>query len=78
MVNREVNKKNSEKKSQHSFTSEAMLVNLGYEVTPIDVIAQRAQMPIDVVLSQLLDLELQGLVTAVSGGYVRKRRDEYV
>jgi DNA processing protein len=55
-----------------------MLVNLGYEVTSIDVIAQRAKMPIDVVLSQLLDLELQGLVTAVSGGYVRKRRDEYV
>ncbi len=78
MVNREVNKKNSEKKSQHSFTNEAMLVNLGYEVTPIDVIAERAQLPIDVVLSQLLDLELQDLVTAVSGGYVRKRRDEYV
>ncbi|AWB66455.1 DNA-protecting protein DprA [Saccharobesus litoralis] len=67
-----------EKSSNKNFTTDELLVNLDYKATSIDELAFRSQLPVDVVLARLLDLEMQGLVAAVSGGYVRTRRDEYV
>lgn len=49
-----------------------LLDNVGYEATSVDVVAARAGLPVDVVLGQLVELELEGLVEAVAGGYVRR------
>jgi DNA processing protein len=70
--------KKNEKKSNKNFTIDDLLVNLDYEVTTIDQLVSRSHLPVDVILTRLLDLELKGLVATVSGGYVRTRRDEYV
>ncbi|NTS78652.1 DNA-protecting protein DprA [Catenovulum sp. SM1970] len=67
-----------QKKSLQDFTSDPLLGSLSFEVTSVDTLVARSQLPIDVILSRLLELELQGLIAAVSGGYVRTRRDEYV
>ncbi|MER2491153.1 DNA-processing protein DprA [Catenovulum sediminis] len=64
-----------EKSDKENFTSNELLVNLDYEVTSIDELVARTQQSIEVVLSQLLDLELQGLIAATSGGYIRLRRE---
>lgn len=64
-----------QKSDKENFTSNELLVNLDYEVTSIDELVARTQQSIEVVLSQLLDLELQGLIAATSGGYIRLRRE---
>lgn len=51
-----------------------LLANVGDEVTPVDVVAERAGQPVPVTVSQLLELELAGWIAAVPGGYVRLRR----
>ncbi len=51
-----------------------LLANVGYEVTPVDVVAERAGQPVPVTVVQLLELELAGWIAAVPGGYVRLRR----
>ncbi|WP_192459476.1 DNA-protecting protein DprA [Musicola keenii] len=51
-----------------------VLANVGDEVTPVDVVAERAGQPVPEVVSKLLDLELAGWIAAVPGGYVRIRR----
>ncbi|WP_411705522.1 DNA-protecting protein DprA [Edaphovirga cremea] len=51
-----------------------VLANVGYEVTPVDVVAERAGQPVPEVVIKLLDLELAGWIAAVPGGYVRIRR----
>ena len=50
------------------------LANVGDEVTPVDVVAERAGQPVPVIAAQLLELELAGWIAAVPGGYVRLRR----
>ncbi len=55
-----------------------VLANVGYEVTPVDVVAERAGQPVPVVVGKLLELELAGWIAAVSGGYVRIRRAGHV
>lgn len=51
-----------------------LLSNVGDNMTPIDVIAERmSQSPAEIAL-QLLELELQGHITSVQGGYVRVRK----
>ena len=52
----------------------ALLANVGNEATPVDVVAERSGLPVHEVMMQLLELELQGVVSAVPGGYVRTRR----
>ncbi|PSU52277.1 DNA-protecting protein DprA, partial [Photobacterium aphoticum] len=52
----------------------ALLANVGSEATPVDVVAERSRQPVHEVMMQLLELELQGLVTSVPGGYIRTRR----
>lgn len=63
-----------EKKVKENFTSHDFLVNLDYETTSIDELVARTNLPLDIVLAQLLDLELQGLIAATSGGYTLLRR----
>ena len=55
-----------------------VLANVGYEVTPVDVVAERAGQSVPVVVGKLLELELAGWIAAVSGGYVRIRRAGHV
>ncbi|MGK9175761.1 DNA-protecting protein DprA [Yokenella regensburgei] len=55
-----------------------LLANVGDEVTPVDVVAERAGQPVPVTVTQLLELELAGWIAAVPGGYVRLRRASHV
>ena len=55
-----------------------LLANVGDEVTPVDVVAERAGQPVPEVVTQLLELELAGWIAAVPGGYVRLRRASHV
>ncbi|MEG1423083.1 DNA-protecting protein DprA [Citrobacter sp.] len=55
-----------------------LLANVGDEVTPVDVVAERAGQPVPEVVAQLLELELAGWIAAVPGGYVRLRRASHV
>lgn len=52
----------------------SVLANVGNEATPVDVVAERCEQPVHEVMMQLLELELQGVVTTVPGGYIRTRR----
>jgi DNA processing protein len=49
----------------------AVLENVGYELTPIDLLVERTGFPVAAVASMLLMLELQGLVQSATGGYQR-------
>ncbi|MCG6418756.1 DNA-protecting protein DprA, partial [Vibrio fluvialis] len=51
-----------------------LLANVGGEATPVDILANRTNIPVQDVMMQLLELELSGHVVAVSGGYIRKGR----
>jgi len=51
-----------------------ILEQLGFEVTPVDVIAQRVQLPIEQILPRLLDLELEDKIERVIDGYIKLRR----
>lgn len=50
-----------------------VLNSVGYEVTAVDLIAQRSQWSIDKVQARLLDLELEDRVERVLDGYIRIR-----
>ncbi|MFY8351874.1 DNA-processing protein DprA [Pseudoalteromonas sp. SSM20] len=51
--------------------SDPVLKHLNEEVTSVDKLQQLSQLPIDELLSQLLDLELSGQVIRVLDGYTR-------
>lgn len=51
-----------------------LLANVGNEATPVDILANRTNIPVHEVMMQLLELELSGHVVAVTGGYIRKGR----
>lgn len=55
-----------------------VLANVGDEVTPVDVVAERAGQPVPDIVIKLLELELAGWIAAVPGGYVRIRRASHV
>lgn len=55
-----------------------VLANVEYEVTSVDVVAERAGQPVPEVVGKLLELELAGWIAAVSGGYVRIKRASHV
>ncbi|HHQ4518962.1 TPA: DNA-processing protein DprA [Aeromonas veronii] len=55
-----------------------LLDNVDYETTSVDTVAERTQLPVEVVLGRLVELELVGAVMAVAGGYVRARRANHV
>ena len=65
-------------KSQHSQSSNRVAVNalishIDFSATSIDVIAIRSQLPVHELMPQLLELELQGWLQQVPGGYCRLR-----
>lgn len=55
-----------------------VLANVEYEVTSVDVVAERVGQPVPEIAVALLDLELAGWIKAVSGGYVRLKRASHV
>jgi DNA processing protein len=61
----------SEKNMSQSLASDKLLDSVDFEVTPLDIVAQRSGVEVADVMSQLLEYELRGLVTAVPGGYIR-------
>ena len=63
-----------EKEHKEALPFAKLLANVGAEVTPVDILAQRTHIPVQEVMMQLLELELSGHVVAVSGGYIRKGR----
>lgn len=65
-----------EKEYKEQLPFAKLLANVGAEVTPVDILAQRTHIPVQEVMMQLLELELSGHVVAVSGGYIRKGRGE--
>lgn len=63
----------SEKSELNSLATDKLLASVDYDVTAIDVIAQRGSMPVQQAMALLLEYELCGLVTAVPGGYIKLR-----
>ncbi|WP_133405411.1 DNA-processing protein DprA [Parashewanella tropica] len=61
-------------KAQPDLPFSSLLASVGYETTTIDVIVEHSGIAIDQVLEQLLELELQGWVATVPGGYVKLKR----
>lgn len=73
-VNLRINQDKShyiEKSEKQSLCNDPMLASVGYEITPVDIVVSRSKLPIDVVLTRLTVLELEGLVSAVPGGYLK-------
>lgn len=60
-----------EKNMSQSLASDKLLDSVDFEVTPLDIVAQRSGIEVADVMSQLLEYELRGLVTAVPGGYIK-------
>ncbi|MFS1436824.1 DNA-processing protein DprA [Shewanella sp. 10N.286.48.A6] len=52
----------------------ALLASVGYEATSLDAVVEHSGKSIDLVLVEMLELELQGQVAQVPGGYVRLER----
>ncbi|WP_455818455.1 DNA-protecting protein DprA [Pseudomonas cerasi] len=69
---------NSAQSSNPSLPFPDVLANVGDEVTPVDVVAERAGQPVPAIVAKLLELELAGWIAAVPGGYVRLRRASHV
>lgn len=53
--------------------ADPVLTQLGYEATSVDVLAERTQIPVEQLLTRLLDLELANQVERVLGGYIKLR-----
>lgn len=60
-----------EKSQKQHLSNDSLLASVGYEITPVDIVISRSELPIDVVLTRLTILELKGLVASVPGGYLR-------
>ncbi len=57
--------------NQKVLCNDALLDNVGFEITPVDKVVLRSELPVEEVLTRLTMLELNGLVSAVPGGYIR-------
>lgn len=51
--------------------ADSFLACIGYDVTSVDTIAERSNLPVPDVLARLLDMEIEGKITAIAGGYTR-------
>ncbi|MDO6841135.1 DNA-processing protein DprA [Paraglaciecola chathamensis] len=60
-----------QKSARQSLASDKLLDSVDFETTPLDIVVERCGMPVAEVMSQLLEYELRGLVTAVPGGYLK-------
>lgn len=54
-----------------SASEKALLLVVGYEMTPLDMIVLRSGLTLTEVSSILLTLELQGYIQSIPGGYIR-------
>jgi DNA processing protein len=66
-----VNKEIDEKSINKDLYEDGLLASVGFEITPVDKVVFRSKLPIAEVLTRLTMLELNGLVVAVPGGYLR-------
>jgi DNA processing protein len=66
-----VNQEVDEKKLNKDLCVDELLASVGFEITPIDKVVSRSNLPVEEVLTRLTMLELSGLVAAVPGGYLR-------
>ena len=62
-----------EKSAANSLATDKLLASVDYDITAIDVIAQRNALSVSQAMASLLEYELRGLVAAVPGGYVKLR-----
>ena len=53
--------------------NDSLLASVGFEITPVDKVVLRSELPVEEVLTRLTMLELNGLVSAVPGGYIRTK-----
>ena len=60
-----------EKNMSQSLASDKLLDSVDFEVTALDIVSQRSGIEVEDVMSQLLEYELRGKVTAVPGGYIK-------
>tara|TARA_B100001094_G_scaffold333359_1_gene411080 strand:+ start:19178 stop:20239 length:1062 start_codon:yes stop_codon:yes gene_type:complete len=60
--------------SEERQTEPELLSYIGYEITPIDYIVEESGLLLEQLLEPLLNLELEGWIVSVSGGYTRIRR----
>ncbi len=67
IVNKEIDKKSTNK----DLNEDRLLASVGFEITPVDKVVSRSELPIEEVLTRLTLLELSGRVAAVPGGYLR-------
>jgi DNA processing protein len=58
---------------QKGLSNDALLASVGFEVTPVDKVISRSELPVEEVLTRLTMLELSGLVSAIPGGYIRTK-----
>ena len=70
----EVSQDNIHTYSDPESSVDPVLVNIGFDTTAVDVIAQRCNLTIEQVLERLLMLELSGHVSSQPGGYIRIKR----
>ena len=63
----------NEKSEVNSLATDKLLASVDYDITAIDVIAQRNAVTVSDVMASLLEYELRGLVAAVPGGYIKLR-----
>jgi DNA processing protein len=66
-------KKNLQKSATESLAIDRLLDSVDFEVTLIDVVAQRSGKSMTEVMAKLLEYELRGLVASVPGGYIKLR-----
>ncbi|MEW6994661.1 DNA-processing protein DprA [Colwelliaceae bacterium MEBiC 14330] len=69
-----IDDKGGSNKKQKSLSNDALLASVGFEITPVDKVVSRSELPIEEVLTRLTMLELSGLVSAVPGGYIRTQK----
>ncbi|WP_340681072.1 DNA-processing protein DprA [Paraglaciecola sp.] len=65
------NSSKMKKNSIECLATDLLLDSVDFEATPLDIVAERSGMSVSEVMSQLLEYELRGLVTAVPGGYIK-------
>ena len=63
----------NQKSGAQNLASESLLDSVDYDVTALDIIAERNGLPASEVMAGLLQYELRGLVSAVPGGYIKLR-----
>ena len=60
-----------EKQTARLLNDNQVLACIGFEVTEVDIIADRTSLPINALLVELMELELAGFVTNCGAGYMR-------